>query len=235
MDILARNIFIKNQYSFFPVVHFDLQKDRLLKLDFTSNNKDLTNDIIEDTGRFSVYINKTLKLAHCRLGIGGYAEHRTVYSRSGVFDADKPLEEPRRLHLGTDIWGAAGTPVFAPLGGMVHSFAFNDHFGDYGATIVLLHQLEGIPFYTLYGHMSIRDLEHLNEGQYVIRGQEIAHFGEPHENGHWPSHLHFQIIFDLGVNEGDYPGVCKFSEREKYLNNCPDPDLILKMNKYIIN
>jgi len=233
MNIEPRNIFIRNQYSFFPVVAFNPKTDRLLKMDFTANNTELTNDIIENTATFSSYINKKLRLARCTLGIGGYAEHRTVYSRSGVFDADNPLEEPRRLHLGTDIWGPQGTPVFAPLGGMVHSFAFHDHYGDYGATIILLHQLDGFAFYTLYGHMSLRDIGQLQEGQYIIRGEEFAHFGEPHENGHWPPHLHFQIIFDIGVNEGDYPGVCKFSEREKYLANCPDPDVILQMNRYV--
>lgn len=233
MNIEPRNIFIRNQYAFFPVVAFNPKTDRLLKMDFTANNTELTNDIIEDTATFSSYINRKLRLARCTMGIGGYAEHRTVYSRSGVFDADNPMEEPRRLHLGTDIWGPPGTPVFAPLGGMVHSFAFHDHYGDYGATIILLHQLDGFAFYTLYGHMSMRDIGQLQEGQYIIRGEEFAHFGEPHENGHWPPHLHFQIIFDIGVNEGDYPGVCKYSEREKYLANCPDPDVILQMNRYV--
>lgn len=233
MNIEPRNIFIRNQYSFFPVVAYNPKTDRLLKMDFTANNTELTNDIIESTATFSSYINKKLRIARCTLGIGGYAEHRTVYSRSGVFDADNAMEEPRRLHLGTDIWGPHGTAVFAPLGGMVHSFAFHDHYGDYGATIILLHQLDGFAFYTLYGHMSLRDIGQLQEGQYIIRGEEFAHFGEPHENGHWPPHLHFQIIFDIGVNEGDYPGVCKYSEREKYLANCPDPDVILQMNRYV--
>ena len=141
--------------------------------------------------------------------------------------------EPRRLHLGTDIWGPAGTPVFAAMGGMIHSFAFNNHFGDYGATLILLHQLDGLPFYTLYGHLSLRDIESISSGQYVTRGQEIAHFGLSHENGHWPPHLHFQVIIDLGLYEGDYPGVCKYSEREYYLNNCPDPDVILRMNRFL--
>ena len=233
MNIEPRNIFIRNQYAFSPVVAFNPKTERVLKMDFTAGNTELTNDIIESTAAFSSYINKKLRAARCTLGIGGYAEHRTVYSRSGVFDADSPMEEPRRLHLGTDIWGPPGTSVFAPLGGMVHSFAFHDHYGDYGATIILLHQLDGFAFYTLYGHMSLRDIRQLQEGQYIIRGEEFAHFGEPHENGQWPPHLHFQIIYDIGVNEGDYPGVCKYSEREKYLANCPDPDVILQMNRYV--
>lgn len=233
MNSESSNIFTRNQSSFYPVIHFDTAKDKLMKFDLTASNKDLTADIVEDTISFTAYIESKLKSARCKWGIGGYAEHRTLYTRSRVFDARHALDEPRRLHLGTDIWGPAGTPVFAPLGGMVHGFAFNDHFGDYDATIILLHQLDGFAFYTLYGHMSLRDIQNLNEGGYIIRGQEIGHFGEPNENGHWPPHLHFQIIFDIGMNRGDYPGVCKYAEREKYLANCPDPDLILQMNRYI--
>jgi murein DD-endopeptidase MepM/ murein hydrolase activator NlpD len=233
MNSESRNIFTRNQGSFVPVVTFDPKKDRLLKLDFTDRNTELTPDILEDTALFSAYISGKLKRARCTFGIGGYAEYRTVYGRSRMFDGATVVDEPRRLHLGTDIWGPAGTPVFAPLGGMVHGFAFNDHFGDYGATMILLHQLDGFAFYTLFGHVSLRDIRMLREGQYIIPGEQIAHFGEPHENGHWPPHLHFQVIFDIGVNEGDYPGVCKYSEKEKYLENCPDPDLILQLNRWL--
>ena len=225
------SILEKNKHSFHPVVPFDAAKDHLLQMDFTEANKSLTKDVIEDVTKFSAYVEQQLNDAKALYGIGGYAEHRTVYSRSKVFDAQDG-GEPRRLHLGTDIWGKAGTPIFAPLGGMVHSFKFNDRYGDYGATIVLLHQLESAAFYTLYGHLSLKDIA-LVEGQYINRGQEFAHFGEPHENGHWPPHLHFQIISDIELNEGDYPGVCRMSDKNFYLKNCPDADLILQMNQFL--
>ena len=225
------SILEKNKYSFHPVVSFDAATDRLLQMDFTDANKALTKEVIEDVTMFSSFIDEQLLTAKALYGIGGYAEHRTVYSRSKVFDATDG-GEPRRLHLGTDIWGKAGTEVFAPIGGMVHSFKFNDAYGDYGATIILLHQLEGTAFYTLYGHLSLKDIA-LIEGQYINRGQVFAHFGEPHENGHWPPHLHFQIISDLELNEGDYPGVCRMSDKDFYLKNCPDADLILQMNQYV--
>ena len=207
----------------------DPARDPLLHFDFTESNKDLSAEVLDSTELFSAYIRQRLQEAHCKFGIGGYAEHRTIYNRSRVFDPERPGDEPRRLHLGIDIWGEAGTPVYAFMGGMVHSFAFNDRFGDYGATLVLLHQLEGMPFYTLYGHISLRDIQSLTAGQYIIFGQEMAHFGEPHENGQWPPHLHFQVILDMELKQGDYPGVCKYSEREKYLANCPDPNLILQL------
>jgi len=228
------NIIRKYQNTFHSVVKFDPAADRLLPLDFTQQNKDLTSEILANEHVFSEYIERKLKSANSRYGIGGYAENRTIYSISPVFDGTRPGEEPRRLHLGIDIWGTAGTPVYAFMGGMIHSLAFNSQFGDYGATLILLHQLDGLPFYTLYGHLSLRDIQTLSAGQYVSIGQTIGHFGELHENGHWPPHLHFQIILDMQLKEGDYPGVCKFSEKEKYLANCPDPDLILQLNRYII-
>ena len=218
----------KNLSSFYSVVPFDRKKDKLLQLDFTSANNQLTDEILLDTDAFTRYI-KNLLGNNYAYGIGGYNEHRTIYSRSSKFDS---AGEPRRLHLGIDIWGNAGTSVFAPLDGRLHSFAFNNYYGDYGATIILSHQLEGVSFYTLYGHLSLRDLDGLQEGLPIAKGVEFAHFGEPPENGQWPPHLHFQVISDLSGKTGDYRGVCKYSERESYLFNCPDPDLILGMMQY---
>jgi murein DD-endopeptidase MepM/ murein hydrolase activator NlpD len=229
---MVENLLKKYQSTFHIIVPFDAQKDKLLRLDLTSNNKTLTEDIFSDTEKFASYINLKLQNANAKYGIGGYTENRTVYSRSIHFGNNE--QEPRRLHLGTDIWGNAGTIVYAPLGGMVHSFAFNNNFGDYGATIILLHQLDGIAFYTLYGHVSWKDIAVLNEGQYINHGQELAHFGLPNENGQWPPHLHFQVIVDMEFKKGDYPGVCKLSQKEKYLRNCPDPDLILQMMQYAV-
>jgi hypothetical protein len=66
----------------------------LLLLDFTEENKELTADIIDDTNRFSTYINNKLQTANARFGIGGYDEHRTVYSRSKVFDSAILVKNP---------------------------------------------------------------------------------------------------------------------------------------------
>jgi murein DD-endopeptidase MepM/ murein hydrolase activator NlpD len=123
--------------------------------------------------------------------------------------------------------------VYAPLEGVVHSFAFNDAYGDYGATLILQHELDGITFHSLYGHLSLHSIEDKKEGQAIEKGEWIAAFGEPAENGHWPPHLHFQLIIDMQGWKGDYPGVCKYSEREKYLVNCPDADLILNMIMHV--
>ena len=223
---------LRNRHSFHPLVSFDPQQDKMIKLDFSAGQTEWDAAIFSSTELFSKWVDDKLKENGAIYGVGGYGELRSIYGLSNVFDASVEGEEPRRFHIGMDIWGKAGTPVFAPLGGMVHSFAFNDRKGDYGATIILLHQLDGIPFYSLYGHLSFRDLS-ISEGNYVNRGQEFAHFGDVHENGHWPPHLHLQLIFDIQMKQGDYPGVCKYSEREKYLANCPDPDFLANLNQFV--
>ena len=228
---MIANLLRKYYSTFHSVIDFNAGKDPLLLMDFTDGNKNLTKEIFENTETFTNYITTELKKSHAKYGIGGYNENRIIYSRSRHFNS-KPGEEPRSLHLGIDIWGKTDTTVFAPLGGMVHSFGYNNNYGDYGATIVLLHQLDGMAFYTLYGHLSLKDIAAIKEGQYINRGECFGHFGIPEENGYWPPHLHFQVIQDMELNKGDYPGVCKLSEARKYLTNCPDPDLILGMMQF---
>lgn len=229
MDEWSRKI---SEQTIFPVVSYDAAVDQLKLMNFTATNTGLTAPILEDTALFSEYVHNSLLADGAKYGIGGYDEHRTVYARSRVFDA-KEGEEPRRIHLGIDIWGNVGTKVFCPLDGVVHSFAFNDHFGDYGTTIIIQHHTNRIDFYTLYGHLSLKDLNGLYEGQFIAGGNLLAHFGSPPENGHWPPHLHFQIIFDMEGKRGDYPGVCSLEKRAYYLSNCPDPDALLRLMEYV--
>ena len=220
-----------HQPEFHPVVSFHAEKDQLLLMDFTKNNKEISEELVNDTHQFAHYINQKLLSANAKFGIGGYNEYRELYSRSRVFDPERG-QEPRRLHLGIDIWGKPYTAVMSPWDGIVHSFAFNNRFGDYGATLVLSHNIEEVAFHTLYGHLSLNSIKNFREGEHVRKGDVIGEFGISMENGQWPPHLHFQVIEEMDDWSGDYPGVCNLSEKEKFLNNCPDPDLILQMMKY---
>jgi murein DD-endopeptidase MepM/ murein hydrolase activator NlpD len=136
---------------------------------------------------------------------------------------------PRTLHLGIDLWLAAGTPITAVLGGTVHSTQDNAAFGDYGPTLILEHVLEGERFFTLYGHLAQPTLQRTRAGQRIETGQLLGWLGAPHENVGWPPHLHFQVMRDLGGRRGDYPGVARPSEAAPWLANCPDPNLLLRI------
>jgi peptidoglycan LD-endopeptidase LytH len=205
--------------------------DRLYPFGLTKNNTELSVDIVNNTPKFSAWVNKKLADNNCRYGIGGYMELRTIYDNREQFNT---ANEPRRLHLGVDIWGDAGTPVYAPLDGEIHSFKDNANFGDYGPTIILKHNLNGLILYSLYGHLSRESLHGPTIGMAVKNGQQIAAFGSVGVNGNWPPHLHFQLMLDMEGMAGDYFGACKFSEKDKYLQNIPDPGLLLGFTGAVI-
>ena len=207
------------------VVDFNPEKDRLYPFNFTASNTTLSAETVANTADFSAYITTALQQNNSRYGVGGYFEHRTLYARSELFNT---ANEPRCLHLGIDIWAEAGTPVYAPFTGKIHSYADNNHFGDYGPTIILEHQFYGLTFFALYGHLNRESLKGLYPGKPVQKNEEIAQFGTAAENGNWPPHLHYQIMLDMEGKAGDYPGVAKLSEKEKYSQNIPDPNLILR-------
>jgi murein DD-endopeptidase MepM/ murein hydrolase activator NlpD len=195
-------------------------------MDLSELNKDLSEYDVDNPDEFQVYIDKIIQ--NYEFAYGGYLENRAIYKRSKLF---KNAEKFRSIHLGVDIWKNAGTLVNAPLDSEIHSLKYNSNYGDYGATIILKHNLEGIEFHTLYGHLSISSLIGKSEGDFIAKSQVFADLGDRNENGNWPSHLHFQIIDDMRGNKGDYPGVCASDEVEYYSKNCPNPELILNFKK----
>lgn len=219
---------MRHRESFVPVMPFKAGVTRCVSMDLSGLRADFNADVYEHIDSFCAYINDILKTSGADYGIGGYAEDREMYARSRVFDA---MDEPRRLHLGIDIWAGAGTPVFAPLPGVVHSVGVNDAIGDYGCTLILCHELDGQAFHTLYGHLS-HGVSSWKPGDRVMAGQQIAELGAALENGHWPPHLHFQCIRNMEGMEGDYPGVCRRSDHLHYLQNCPDPKPLLGFNPF---
>lgn len=214
-----------NEFEFFPVLGEALTAKNTLKLDFTAANHDLAKIDLAETTVFETYVLGQLESAGKTYGIGGYLEKRAIYRRSDVFGTS--AADFRNIHLGVDIWTRAGTPVFVPLDGEIHSFQDNAGFGNYGPTIILEHELGGEQLYSLYGHLSRRDLEKFQVGKEVKAGDLLCHIGPFPENGDWPAHLHFQLMRDLHGNSGDYPGVAAEKDLEFYQKNCPDPDWIL--------
>ncbi len=223
----------KHQQNFHPIIKFDSKNEKIISLDFSKSNTTLTSTVYNNILFFSDYVSNQLINNNAKFGIGGYLELRDLYKRSELFNSNQSINEPRKLHLGLDIWGEANSPIFAFINSTVHSFANNNQMGDYGATIILQHKIESYNFYTLYGHLSLKNIKNLNMGKQIKKGECFAHFGESEENGYWPPHLHFQIILDLEGYRGDYTGVCALSDQEKYASNCPNPDLILQLNQFI--
>jgi peptidoglycan LD-endopeptidase LytH len=214
-----------NELEFFPLMGEKLDKENSLPLDFTEKNLDLMAVDLSDTSVFDDFVFSQLKSNGKKYGIGGYQEKRAIYNRSEVFVTESA--EFRNIHLGVDIWAEAGSPVYAPLSGKVHSFQDNLGFGNYGPTIILKHEIQSKSFYSLYGHLFREDLVSLEIGKEFGAGDLLCHVGPFPQNGDWPPHLHFQLMWDLQGNEGDYPGVAAERDLGFYLQNCPDPNLVL--------
>jgi murein DD-endopeptidase MepM/ murein hydrolase activator NlpD len=213
--------------AFGPVLPVDLNAADVARLDFTAANARVATADLRDTVAFNDLVQELLAAQGARIGVGGYLENRVIYRRSPGLFGDTALPA-RSLHLGVDVWLPAGAPVLAPLAATIHSVADNDHFGDYGPTVILQHELEGVTFYSLYGHLGRKECLPLRAGLPLERGQAFATVGPWPENGDWPPHLHFQLMADLQGRVGDFPGVALPAEREYWAALCPDPNLVLQ-------
>jgi murein DD-endopeptidase MepM/ murein hydrolase activator NlpD len=212
-------------HTFAPLTRFDLLNGKVAQMDFSIHNTTLQQYDLTDLRQMEHYIAQVFQQFEAEVGLGGYAEERSVYQKSQVFDT---VGGSRSIHLGVDIWLKAGEPIFAPLAGKVHSFQNNANFGDYGPTIILEHTLENTVFYTLYGHLSLESLEGLLVGKVFATGEPLATIGNETVNGNWIPHLHFQIITNLLGKSGDFFGVAPKSEIDFYLNICPNPAFMIK-------
>jgi 4-aminobutyrate aminotransferase-like enzyme/Ser/Thr protein kinase RdoA (MazF antagonist) len=218
-----------NSASFRALVEPDPKSARHLVFDLSVDSTEVgLLDEWQDPGKATERLFARLKSAGAQIGIGRYNEPRCLYSAPGfqVEGIDGP--EWRTIHIGLDVFAEPGSPVSAPLDGIVHSFRNNDLALDYGPTIVLQHSAgdAALPFFTLYGHLSEDSLDGLREGTPVKRGAQIARVGNFPANGGWPPHLHFQIITAMLGRTGDFPGVAPAREREIWRSISPDPNLI---------
>lgn len=209
------------------VIDSAIPYSQYIPLDLSVSNLELSNIDIKNAAAFEAYIENRLQKNEAKVAFGGYNEERNLYKRSGIFNDSQ--NEERNIHIGMDLWIKAGTTVLAAVDGTVHSFDCNAGLGNYGPTIILEHTLENQTFYTLYGHLSLESIENLEIGTIFKKGQALATLGDATINGDYAPHLHFQIIKDIKDNTADYPGVCSKIDLEYYLENCPDPNLLLKI------
>jgi murein DD-endopeptidase MepM/ murein hydrolase activator NlpD len=207
-----------------PVVPFDLTAGGVVVFDFTDQSPDFAQIDINDVAGFTERLFSRVAEAELPVGVGRWDEDRMIYRHSPLFDGEK---ERRSVHLGIDLFVVEGTDVVSPLPARIHSVADNTGLGDYGPTVILEHELDETRFWTLYGHLGRRAVERLGIGLELDAGEAFAEVGDSNENGGWPPHLHFQLITDLLGRSGDYPGVAAPSERRRWLELCPDPNLIL--------
>jgi len=202
-----------------PIIHTD---GKAIVVDLSTGSH-LRGTAIAGLGseRLGQLLNEAMAAAGTGFAFGRYAEPRELYDNDD-FAGDGA--DRRSIHMGIDLFCAAGTPVHAPLAGRVELLANNARELDYGPLVVLRHECApGENFFTLYGHLGAEVLDVLNIGQAVAAGQQIATVGSPPQNGNWPPHLHLQAILDLKDLGADFPGVASVSQRDYWLGLSPSP------------
>ena len=185
-----------------------------------------------DLDLFEFKTKKLQKEYPNRIIAGGYLEPRPLYTSSEYEKIGNKGRESRSIHLGIDFWLPEQTPVHALFDGEV-VIAINDA-GDkeYGGLVVLKHSIEGLEFYTLYGHLTVASATNHQLGDLIKKGDKIADLGNYPENGNWAPHLHFQIMLSLLNYKTDFPGVAYCAQTNVWKSICPDPNLLLKLESF---
>lgn len=215
----------------FPIAVLDnsIPLDKYVPINLSESNNALKTFDITSSLEWEIYINNYLKNKNASVAYGGYLEKRNLYKRSTYFNNNGISTPERNIHLGLDLWISTGSKIFTPFEGRVHSFANNTNFGDYGPTIILEHNISGVQFFTLYGHLSLESINNLKVGGFYKANDCLATLGDASVNGDYSPHLHFQIIRNIQDYNGDYPGVCSQDKLAYYKDNCPNPNTILKL------
>lgn len=97
-----------------------------------------------------------------------------------------PTAAGYEFHTGIDLANVIGTPILATAPGVVdRTVTSNVGYGNY---IILRHDMAGMTFYSLYGHLNKIEVK---TGQKIGRGERIAQMGTTGRST--GSHLHFEI------------------------------------------
>ena len=168
-----------------------------------------------------------------QFAIGRYGEARLIYTShrfdfAGGAAGEIASSERRTIHLGIDVFAAAGTVVVAPLGGEIYASEYREHDQDYGGVVILRHETpDGEPFFTLYGHLSRASVGRWSMGESIEAGTAIGELGSSEENGGWAPHLHLQVITNLLGLSDDFPGVAAPTDASVWTAFSPNPaDLV---------
>lgn len=219
-----------NRHDVAPITGYELQTAPVIGLDMSVGSTLIASDPAENAAEpLGRRVLAAMREAGAAIGAGGYDEAR-VMCATDVGASDAADDERRTVHVGLDLTLPAGSPLYAPLDGVVHAFEDAAAPRDYGPVVVLRHDIPGddpLTFYTLYGHLARQAIEGLSEGKPIRAGERFAAVGTPEENGGWWPHVHIQIITDRLDQPCSVSGSAPASQRRTWLSLSPDPNLLL--------
>src|SRR6266699_1907577 len=124
------------------VVEPDLRTNNAVIFDLSTGSRELgTMAEVADLETFDRHVFDYMKAKQASVGIGRYNEARLIYTGEQYKMPGNDGPQWRTVHIGLDLFMQPGSPVLAPLDGIVHSFRNNDAPLDYGPTIILQHTI----------------------------------------------------------------------------------------------
>lgn len=211
------------------IVEPDLKLENVPVFDLSVGSPELGNSLEPGDMAFTTQkLLSRMQAAHSPVGIGRYIETRIIHTNIERHKESNDGPAWATIHLGLDLFMAAGSPVYTPVAGIVHSFSHDDETPGTGPTLVLQHTVAdgSLIFYTLYGNLSSDSLIGIYNGMPVEQGTQIASIGDEPPNDGLPPHLHFQLITDMLDRQGRFPAYALPGERAVWLSLSPDPNLV---------
>ncbi|MBU0458966.1 peptidoglycan DD-metalloendopeptidase family protein [Patescibacteria group bacterium] len=176
---------------------FDTQlKGEPYLFDFSSQNPTTLEFDTRNFDQFQKIVFDELEASGHQWGIGKYLEERSSVLRN----YPQMIEEGRIYHAGLDVIVPEGLRLHAPIEGRVFHIGKEIEVGSYGGYVVLEHQTNSKPFYSLYGHLNSNHI--IKEGDNIEAGQLIGKTGAYSDSGSWFTHTHLQIITQKAYEDG---------------------------------
>lgn len=196
-----------------------------LYVDLSKNNKNVDEICNHQTQvEFNKYMLDELKKNSKTWAVSGYLEDRTTLLKK----YPQMVSENRVYHLGLDITVPLRSELFAPVAGKVVISEYEEGDGNYGGMVVLEHNIGGLIFYSLYGHLNKNELPTINK--IIQKGEKFAKIGDFNENGNWFHHTHLQVLTERGFKEGwVHKGYCSDKDLANIDKYCPNPIFLLKI------
>ncbi len=133
---------------------------------------------------FARRVFAAMREAGAAIGAGGYDEARLIYA-ADAFATGAVTDERRTIHIGLDLTLPAGSPLYAPLDGVVHGFEDAAARLDYGPVIVLRHDIPGdeprVVLHALRASRSRSRSRDCTSARRIKAGERFAAIGAPPE------------------------------------------------------
>lgn len=194
-------------------------------VNMSSENSELMEISRNETQReFDAYVFGKIKEAGAEFALSNYLENRSAM----LCEYPQMVAEKRYYHLGLDVSAPLGTKLYAPLDGIVTISEYEEGEGNYGGMVVLEHDVGGLIFYSLYGHLNLNSLP--NVGDRIKKGDNFAAIGDFEENGNWFRHTHLQVLTEAGYRDGwTNKGYCSEKDIPTIGEYCPSPTFLFRL------